>query len=67
VISPKEWNGNGPTIGDAKDGAGSDEARQRVAKVLVADVEFCAKLGIAERAARAGEQIEHATRSYARI
>lgn len=56
----RSGNGNGPTIGSAEDGASGDEARQRVAKALVADVEFCAELRAAERAAHASEQVDHA-------
>ena len=50
----------------AKDGAGGDEARQRVAQALVADVELGAKLEAAERAAGASEEIEHAAIDLAR-
>ncbi len=56
----RSGNGNGPTIGGAEDGAIGDEARQRVAKALVADVELGADLGAAERAGRTSEQIDHA-------
>ena len=50
----------------AKDGAGGDEARQRVAQALVADVELGAELGAAERAAGTSEEIEHAAIDLAR-
>jgi len=62
----REGNGNGPSVGVAHDGAGGDQARERVADALVPDAKFIAELRAGERASGATEDIDVAALEIAR-
>jgi hypothetical protein len=53
------WNGNGPAVASADDGAGRDETHQGIAEPLVADAELSAQLRAAEGTSGAAKNVEH--------